>query len=66
MGQRLTHTFRKLPNASPSNPAKIVAKMRIMRELEYKASDAASLQCRESKNPPNFAPPAPCLRFCAG
>ena len=29
-GQRLRHTFRKLPNASPSSPAKTVNKIRII------------------------------------
>ena len=36
-GQRLRQTFRKLPKASPSSPAKTVPKMRIMREVEYTA-----------------------------
>ncbi len=34
-GQRLRHTFRKLPKASPSSPAKIVPNMRIIVEVEY-------------------------------
>jgi len=36
-GQRLRHTFRKLPKASPKSPAKIVPKTRIIDEVEYTA-----------------------------
>src|SRR5271157_1150041 len=36
-GQRLRHTFRKLPKASPINAAKTVPRTRIMREVEYTA-----------------------------
>jgi hypothetical protein len=31
-GQRLRQTFKKLPKARPSNPAKIVPRMRIIVE----------------------------------
>jgi len=34
-GQRLRHTFRKLPKASPRSPAKMVQKTRAMEEIEY-------------------------------
>jgi hypothetical protein len=34
-GQRLRHTFRKLPKASPRSPAKMVPKTRAMEEIEY-------------------------------
>jgi hypothetical protein len=36
-GQRLRHTFRKLPKASPRSPAKMVPTMRIIEEIEYTA-----------------------------
>jgi hypothetical protein len=34
-GQRLRHTFRKLPKASPRSPAKMVPKTSAMEEIEY-------------------------------
>ncbi len=34
-GQRLRHTFRKLPKASPRSPAKMVERTRAMEEIEY-------------------------------
>src|SRR5258708_15645057 len=34
-GQRLRHTFRKLPKASPSSAARIVPKSLIIGEVEY-------------------------------
>ena len=34
-GQRLRHTFRKLPKASPRSPAKMVPRTRTMEEIEY-------------------------------
>ena len=34
-GQRVRHTFRKLPKASPSSAANTVPKMRIIRRIEY-------------------------------
>jgi hypothetical protein len=37
-GQRLRQTFRKLPKARPSSPAKIVPRMRIIDEVEYIAA----------------------------
>jgi hypothetical protein len=37
-GQRLRHTFRKLPKARPSRPAKNVPRMRIIDEVEYIAA----------------------------
>jgi len=36
-GQRLRHTFRKLPKASPRSPAKRVPRTRIIEEIEYTA-----------------------------
>jgi len=35
-GQRLRQTFRKLPKARPSRPAKTVPRMRIMREMSIR------------------------------
>jgi hypothetical protein len=44
VGQRLRHTFRKLPKQRPNSPAKIVPRMRIIDVLEY--TTAASPQGR--------------------
>jgi hypothetical protein len=42
VGQRLRHTFRKLPKASPRSPAKIVPRRRIIEEIEYTALVSAA------------------------
>ena len=47
-GQRLRHTFRKLPKASPSRPAKIVPRMRIIDEVEYTALREHLCRCRNA------------------
>jgi hypothetical protein len=34
-GQRVRHTFKKLPKASPMSAAKTVPRTRIIRRIEY-------------------------------
>jgi hypothetical protein len=59
-GQRLRHTLRKLPKASPNRPAKIVPRMRIMREVEYTAPPAVgqTLLARRGVAKPGGGPQA--------
>jgi hypothetical protein len=37
VGQRLRHTFKKLPKANPTRPARMVPRARVIGEIEYTA-----------------------------